>query len=152
MPTVLDVILSKGDTVHSIGPTESVIDAVHKMNQFKIGCLMVMQGDQVMGIFTERDVLTRVVGARRDPARTVLADVMTPEPEALTSGHRVAYALHCMSVAGYRTVPLVDDEARVIGVITATDIVTWLASLFPEEILNLPPGGRIKHPEKIDAG
>ena len=66
------------------------------------------------GIFTERDVLTRVVGARRDPARTSLGDVMTAEPEALTRDHRVAYALHCMSVAGYRTVPLVDAEARPI--------------------------------------
>jgi CBS domain-containing protein len=91
-------------------------------------------------------------GARRDPARTSLGDVMTAEPEALTRDHRVAYALHCMSVAGYRTVPLVDAEARPIGVITVTDVLRWLANLFPEEILNLAPGGLIKHPEKIDAG
>ena len=134
-------------------PTATVAEAAQAMlARRQAGVLVVDRERRLLGIFTERDVLTRVVGGQRDPARTALADVMTPEPEALTPGHRVAYALHCMSVAGYRTVPLVDDEARVIGVITATDVVKWLASLFPEEILNLPPGGRLKHPEKIDAG
>jgi len=134
-------------------PTATVAEAAQAMlARRQAGVLVVDREGRLQGIFTERDVLTRVVGAGRDPARTVLADVMTTEPEALTPGHRVAYALHCMSVSGYRTVPLVDDDARPIGVITVTDVVKWLASLFPEEILNLPPGGRIKHPEKIDAG
>jgi CBS domain-containing protein len=134
-------------------PTATVAEAAQAMlARRQAGVLVVDRERRLQGIFTERDVLTRVVGARRDPARTALADVMTSEPEALTPDHRVAYALHCMSVAGYRTVPLIDHEARVIGVITVTDVVKWLANLFPEEILNLPPGDRIKHPEKIDAG
>jgi CBS domain-containing protein len=116
------------------------------------GVLVVDARRRLTGIFTERDVLTRVVGPGRDPARTTLGEVMTPDPEALTPDHRVAYALHCMGVAGYRTVPLVDADARVIGVITVTDVVRWLVNLFPEEILNLPPGGRLKHPDEIDAG
>ena len=134
-------------------PTATVAEAAQAMlARRQAGVLVVDRERRLQGIFTERDVLTRVVGARRDPARTALAEVMTSEPEALTPDHRVAYALHCMSVAGYRTVPLIDHEGRVIGVITVTDVVKWLANLFPEEILNLPPGDRIKHPEKIDAG
>ena len=116
------------------------------------GVLVVDARRRLIGIFTERDVLTRVVGQGRDPARTLLGEVMTPDPEALTPDHRVAYALHCMSVAGYRTVPLVDADRRAIGVITVTEVVRWLENLFPEEIINLPPGGRLKHPEEIDAG
>ncbi len=57
-----------------------------------------------------------------------------------------------MSVAGYRTVPLVDAERRPIGVVTVSDVIRWLANLFPEAVLNLPPGDRIKRPHEIDAG
>ena len=149
------------DTIAVLSPAEpvclpataTVAEAAQAMLARRQAGVLIVDGERrLRGIFTERDVLTRVVGARRDPARTALGEVMTADPEALTLDHRVAYALHCLSVAGYRTVPLVDGEARVIGVITVTDVVRWLANLFPEEILNLPPGDRIKHPEKIDAG
>ena len=52
---------------------------------------------------------------------------MTREPEALTASDRIAFAVHCMSVAGYRTVPLVDAERRPIGVVTVNDVIRWLA-------------------------
>ena len=121
---------------------------------FLIGVAVVyfLFSDALVGIFTERDVLTRVVGGDRDARRTVLADVMTPQPEALSVTQRVAYAVHCMSVSGYRTVPLVGDGGRPVGVVTASDILRWLADLFPEAILNLAPGDRVKHPERVDAG
>jgi CBS domain-containing protein len=57
-----------------------------------------------------------------------------------------------MSVAGYRTVPLVDAERRPLGVVTVSDVIRWLAGLFPEAILNLPPGDTLKRPHEIDAG
>jgi CBS domain-containing protein len=57
-----------------------------------------------------------------------------------------------MGVAGYRTIPLVDREQRPVGVVTVSDVIRWLAHLFPEAVLNLAPGDRLKHPEQIDAG
>jgi CBS domain-containing protein len=78
--------------------------------------------------------------------------VMTREPDALGPDDRVAYAVHSMSVAGYRTVPLVDAERRPLGVVTVSDVIRWLAGLFPEAILNLPPADRLKRPHEIDAG
>jgi CBS domain-containing protein len=77
---------------------------------------------------------------------------MTRDPEALTAGDRIAFAVHCMSVAGYRTVPLVSDDRRPIGVVTVNDVIRWLAGLFPEAVLNLPPGDALKHPHRMDAG
>jgi CBS domain-containing protein len=134
--------------------TATVHEAVQAMlSHRQAGVLAVDAQGRLRGIFTERDVLTRIVGKGLDARATPLKAVMTPNPEALTASHRVAYAVHCMSVAGYRTVPLVDEEGRPVGVVTVSDVIRWLAHLFPEAVLNLPPGGdTLKHPEEIDAG
>jgi CBS domain-containing protein len=97
--------------------------------------------------------LTRVVGRGLDPKSTPLSAVMTPNPEVLSVTDRVAYAVHCMSVAGYRTVPLVDRDRKPVGIVTVSDVIHWLASLFPTTVLNLPPGGdTLKRPGQVDSG
>ncbi|HXH81310.1 MAG TPA: CBS domain-containing protein [Candidatus Tectomicrobia bacterium] len=150
-----------GDTIALLDPAEpiclpasaTVAEAIERMlARRQAGVLVVDCAGRLTGIFTERDVLTRVVGAGRDPAGTHLEAVMTRDPEALRPGHRIAYAIHCMSVAGYRTVPLVDEAGRPTGVVTSSDVIRWLGGLFPEAVLNLPPGGLLKHPQQIDAG
>src|SRR5206468_11425444 len=115
--------------------------------------VLVTDGEgRLAGIFTERDVLTRVVGWDLDARKTPLGEVMTRKPQALTASDRVAFAIHCMSVAGYRTIPLVDAEGRPIGVVTVRDVVRWLAGLLPEAVLNLRPGDALKRPHEVDAG
>ena len=149
------------DTVAVLSPTEpiclsaatTVSEAVERMlGSHQAGVLVVDEKGRLAGIFTERDVLNRVVGRSRNPRTTPLREVMTVKPQALSNRDRVAYAVHCMSVAGYRTVPLVDDEQRPIGVITVNDVIRWLAGLFPEAVLNLPPGDTIKQPDTMDMG
>ena len=136
----------------SVAPDTTVSEVATEMVKAGVGSAIVMDGAWLSGIFTERDVLTRVVGRDLDARRTPLGEVMTRNPEALTASDRVAYAIHCMSVAVYRTIPLVDGERRPIGVVTVSDVVRWLASLFPEAVLNLRPGDTIKHPQEVDAG
>jgi CBS domain-containing protein len=149
------------DRIAVLGPAEPVClrenatvqEAIERMLARRQAGVLVVDGDgRLTGIFTERDVLTRVAGQGRDPRQTALGAVMTREPEALGPGDRVAYAVHSMSVAGYRTVPLVDAQRRPLGVVTVSDVIRWLADLFPEAVLNLPPGDVLKHPHKIDAG
>ena len=90
---------------------------------------------------------------RPDPAICLFATVMTRDPQVLSPRDRVAYAVHCMSVAGYRTVPLVDTARRPIGIVTVTDVIRWLANHFPATVLNLPPGGdTLKRPGQVDSG
>ncbi|MGH7307629.1 MAG: CBS domain-containing protein [Candidatus Rokuibacteriota bacterium] len=149
------------DTIATLAPAEPIClsehATVHEAVQQMLACrqagVLVVDGQgRLVGIFTERDVLNRVVGRGSDVRQTKLAAVMTANPEALTVTQRVAYAVHCMGVAGYRTIPLVDVDRRPVGVVTVSDVIRWLAHLFPEAVLNLAPGDRVKHPEQIDAG
>jgi CBS domain-containing protein len=145
-------VLSPAEPI-CLSETATVHEAVQTMlARRQAGVLVTDATGRLTGIFTERDVLTRVVGKDLDARRTPLAGVMTGNPEALIAHDRVAYAVHCMSVAGYRTIPLVDPEGRPIGVVTVSDVIRWLANLFPEAVLNMRPGDAIKHPQDVDAG
>ena len=126
--------------------------AARRMVTANVGSVLVCDDHRLTGIFTERDLLTRVVGRDLDPGKTPLAAVMTRDPEALTPRDRVCYAVNRMSVAGYRTIPLVDEAGRPIGIVTVHDFIKWLAHLFPEAVLNMRPGDVIKRPLEVDAG
>lgn len=149
------------DTIRTLGPDEplcvtetvSVADAVASMMAARRAAALVVDGNgRLAGIFTERDVLTRVVGPGLDPAATQMRQVMTRDPDALSVSDRVAYAVNQMSVAGYRTIPLVDGDRRPVGVVTVAHIIKWVADLFPEAVLNLRPGDALKRPSEVDAG
>lgn len=122
-----------------------VTDAMRAMQRKHTGCVLIT-GDgstrsQLEGIFTERDVLFRIVDRGRNPAALALAEVMTPEPETLSVRATVAYVLNKMAVGGFRHVPVVDDEQRPKGVVSVRDVVTFLVDAFPREVLNLPELG-----------
>jgi CBS domain-containing protein len=150
------------DTVGVLAPAEpvclretaTVTEAAQSMLQARQAAVLIVDAaGRLAGIFTERDLLTRVIGRGLDPKGTALSAVMTPNPEVLSLRDRVAYAVHCMSVAGYRTVPLVDADRRPVGIVTVSDVIRWLANLFPTTVLNLPPGGdTLKRPGQLDSG
>lgn len=134
-------------------PDASVAEAVTRMvDSHRAGVVIVDPAGRLIGIFTERDLLTRVVRQGRELGRTRLEEVMTVDPEALTPDDRICFAINRMHNAGYRTVPLVDADHRPIGVVTVNDVVGWLARVFPEAILNLRPGDRVKRPAQMDSG
>jgi len=149
------------DQVRLLAPAEpialpadtSVQEAIARMvAQHRSGVVIVDGAGRLTGVFTERDVLIRVLGQGRDPASTRLAEVMTPDPEALGADDRIGYAINRMSVAGYRTIPLVDAQRRPIGIVTVNDVIRWLAEIFPESVLNVPPGDKLKDPSRVDSG
>lgn len=106
----------------------SVEEAIRRMVDQRIGCLCVVEDGYLRGIVTERDILTRVVGRRLDLKKTVVDEVMTPDPEYLISGDTVAFALNRMHVGGFRHVPILDPKGRPTGLISVKDIVAHLAS------------------------
>src|SRR5262245_46137243 len=121
-----------------IDAAATAADAVDAMNEHHTGCVLVGSSGRLVGIFTERDVLTKVV-FRHDGPLTPLESVMTLHPETLEAGATIAFALNMMSVGGYRHIPIVDRDHRPVGVLSVRDIVDFLVQLYPEEVLNLPP-------------
>ena len=122
MPDARSILRQKtGRAIISVTPDTMVLEAAHVMNLEHIGALMVMEGDDLVGVFTERDVLTRIVAARRDPAATPVRDVMsTPVICAAPNSTRAELAA-IMTQKRVRHLP-VADEGRVIGVVSIGDL------------------------------
>ena len=99
-------------------PEATVTDAARLMKKGKVGALLVVKDGKLLGIFTERDALVRVLAARRDARLTRLADVMTPDPKTVAPDESFGYALLLMYENGFRHVPVV-DEGRPVGVVSA---------------------------------
>jgi len=126
-----------------------VADAIRTLNQQHTGCALVVENGRLVGIFTERDVLTKVVGAV-DMDATRVESVMTPAPDTLPPTASIAFALRKMTLEGYRHIPVVAPDGSPIGVVAVRDIVAWMVELFPESIYNLPPEPGF--PKGIDGG
>jgi CBS domain-containing protein len=129
-----------------VSPETTVAEAVHAMVSHRQGCVLVTENDRLLGIFTERDVLTRVVAEEHDPKSTVVRDVMSRDPETLTADEMIAFAMNFMDVGGYRHVPLVDHDGNPKGVVSVRDVLRYLAEFFPEEVLTVPPRPNPVHP------
>jgi CBS domain-containing protein len=118
----------------------SVTDAIRAMQSEHRGVVVVTEDGtlhaQVVGIFTERDVLFRIVDQGRNPATLPLSEVMTPDPECLRDDQTIADVLRMMSVGGFRHVPIVDDAGRPVHVVSVRDVVEFLVEAFPQEVLN----------------
>jgi CBS domain-containing protein len=122
-----------------VNPRTSVADAIALMKQHGMGCVLVEKDRRLAGIFTERDVLFRVVGSGLDPAETPVSTVMTPDPETLTMDDKLAWVLNLMAVGGFRHVPIVDGDGRPVAVFSVKHIVERLVECFPKAVLTLPP-------------
>jgi CBS domain-containing protein len=117
---------------------QAVAEAVGRMRQAGVGCALVMSGDRLCGIFTERDLMRRVL-ARGLPLTERLAACMTPDPVVVYPTESVGAAVRRMEEGGYRHLPVVDPSGRPLGVLSVKRIVHYLAEHFPATVYNLPP-------------
>jgi len=109
------------------------------MQEEHIGCVLVVKKGRLEGIFTERDILMKIVASGKDLARTKVEEVMTSDPEVLEPDDMLAFALKYMHLGGYRHLPVVDDRQHPVGILSVKNIVDYLADYFPQEVLTLPP-------------
>ncbi len=112
---------------------------IERLNEERVGCVLIVEDGLLVGVFTERDVLTKLVGTAIDVDTTPVEALMTRDPECLTLDDGIAYALNKMTIGGFRHIPLVDHHGRPAGVIAMRHIVEHLVDLFPRGVLNLPP-------------
>jgi len=119
-------------------PSDSVTDAMRAMQAEHRGCVLVTRDGSpagaLAGIFTERDVLFRIVDRGRNPATLPLGEVMTPDPERLRVGQPFAAVLQMMHVGGFRHIPVVDEEDHPLFVVSVRDVVQFLVESFPREV------------------
>lgn len=108
------------------------------MQAKKRGCAIIEKKGHIVGIFTERDLLARVIEPQK-PLTTPIEEVMTSNPAFLKQTGSIAEAVLLMSKKGYRHIPLVDEEGMIQGFISVRDILDYLAEHFPYEVFNLPP-------------
>jgi len=107
----------------SVKPDNTVMDAVLIMDKLGIGALPVVdENGRLVGIFTERDLLRRVVARRRDPEKTLIRDVMTPNPVTVKPDESVTEALRIMSSLKVRHLPVVNDAGVLVGIVSIKDI------------------------------
>ena len=122
MATVLDILGRKGGDVVTMAPDDSVLDAARTMNERGIGSVVVLKGNDVAGIFTERDILRRVVAEEKDPAATKLSDVMTSPVIACRPEARLEECATLFTEKRVRHLPVADEEG-LKGMITSGDIL-----------------------------
>lgn len=117
----------------------SVKQCIDKMLARHFGCILVVKEKKYCGIFTERDVLIRVVAENLDLETSKIDDVMTPDPVHLEMDDSIESALRLMVNGGYRHICIVDELKRPVSVISIKDIVSYIVEFFPQDVLNLPP-------------
>lgn len=128
MPTVLDILATKGDHVHTIAASATVLEATQVMNDQKIGALVVMDGRKVAGMFTERDVLRRVIAEERSPRQVRVGDVMTREIVCCGPDTDLDDASAIMRDRRIRHLPICDDDGQLHGLISIGDLNAFHAS------------------------
>lgn len=108
-------------TVITLKPETSVLEAAETMAEHHIGAVLVCRDEGLAGIFTERDVLTRVVAKGLDPKKTKVSEVMTSNPDTVGPQDVAMTALQKMAERGYRHLPVVEGE-KVIGIVSQRDL------------------------------
>ena len=128
--------------VCSVSPGDTVGRVVREMVDCHTGFVLVMDGvdgaARLVGIFTERDFVNRVVAAGVD-ASTPVGRVMTPTPKVIRLGGTVHAAVGMMEAGGYRHLPVVDERGLPVGVLSVKDVMRYLVEYFPARVYNLPP-------------
>jgi CBS domain-containing protein len=122
----------------AVESSSSLGETVQAMRTAKLGAVLVTENQRLVGIFTERDLISRVTGVKEDSSRPI-REFMTPDPATLHPEDSIFNAIELMDGHGYRNVPLVDEQGHLGGSLPVSALIGFLAENFPQEVLALPP-------------
>jgi CBS domain-containing protein len=120
--TVKDILNKKGDQVYSVAPNETVYDAIKKMADLNIGALIVLDGDKVAGIISERDYRNKVILKGRASSTTPVKDIMVNQVFCVNSSDDIRLCMSLMTEKKIRHLPVL-DESKLAGMISIGDVV-----------------------------
>lgn len=110
---------------------ETVLDAARRMRERRVGTLVVVDGvGRPVGLVTDRDLAVRVLADGRDPRRTSVAEVMTFRPRTVGEDTPIEAALSLMRSGGFRRLPVVNDDEKLVGIVSLDDVLALLAEEF----------------------
>jgi CBS domain-containing protein len=119
-----------GAVVAELG--ESAATAARRMRDYRVGCVVVVREARPVGILTDRDLAVRVVAEGRDPEKTLISEIVTYEAATVTRDAGIESAVRIMSDRGVRRVPIVTEDGRVTGIVTADDLTMMLGKMLGE--------------------
>lgn len=120
---VSGILDDKGTAVWSVGPENTVFDALELMADHNIGALLVLDGDDLVGILSERDYARKVILLERGSKKTRVSEIMTTEIRTVGSASTVAECMELMTEHRIRHLPVLDDDDRLAGVVSIGDVV-----------------------------
>lgn len=135
---VIDVLALVAVAPLVVDHEASVATVIDEMREGDTGCALVVRQDKLAGIFTERDVLNKVLGDTGALARPVSA-FMTADPACVTEHDSIREAAAQVHRGGFRNVPVVDDDGAPVACIRHKDVIAYLVESFADRTLNLPP-------------
>ncbi len=122
-----------------VGPEDPMWKVVGAMRDGKRGAVLVEEDGALVGIFTERDLMNRLDHDDTLWSHVVVRDVMTPMPTVIRPADSLAEALRRLIQGKRRHLPIVDEHGHTLGMLSIRDILAFVASRFPEDLMNLPP-------------
>jgi CBS domain-containing protein len=134
--TLRQILEAKGPGVAAVHPTVPVSDAVALMEELTVGSVLAIEGGALRGIFTERDVVRRIVVAARDPRTTPLYEVMTTGVRCASLDTSIDDAMRMMTNGRHRHLPI-EEDGFVLGIVSIGDLVKWVARDLEQYVVDL---------------
>ncbi|MFZ0734732.1 MAG: CBS domain-containing protein [Candidatus Sulfotelmatobacter sp.] len=130
MTTLRDLV--KDRKLYSIDANRTVVEAARYMMEYSVGAVPVMRNGSLAGIFSERDIMNRVVAVGRTPGTTAVSEVMTANPRTVDAGESIEECLFIMREFGFRHLPIVDGN-DVKGLVSLRDVLMYQAAQMERE-------------------
>ncbi|HRC59881.1 CBS domain containing membrane protein [Candidatus Propionivibrio aalborgensis] len=128
MKTLKQLIESKSKKLATVSPKDTVLHALEVMAQYDVGALIVLDGQRLAGMFSERDYARKVILQGKVSVYTKVGDIMTDKVISVTMNHTIEQCLAIMSEKHFRHLPVLDDEGLVVGIISIGDMVKEMIS------------------------
>ena len=134
--TVADMLAFKGTTIHAVAPDATVYDAIVKMDERRVGALLVMRGEQLVGVISERDYTRKVILLGRASKETLVEEIMSSNVISVRPDMRLGECLKLVTDRGIRHLPVVENN-KVVGLLSIGDLVRAVVAQQAETISSL---------------